>query len=150
MYEVGQVLYTINNKKKSIFPIRVVEQVIKKSIEGETTEYTVEIPGKNENKYANISNFKNLFLSLEEVKEFLVSNAKSEINNLVERASAINNKYFPVEEKIYSNVSNVSNVDVNNESCNNNDNNVIIDLGDGQKGKISINNLNESLGQKKT
>ena len=150
MYEVGQVLYTINNERKSIIPIRVIEQVIKKSIDGETIEYTVEVPGKAGNKKTNISMFKNLFLSLEEVQSFLLNNAKKEVNRLIERAEAINEKYFNLIKKEKQNTGEILETVENNVACKNNNESVIIDLGNGQKGNISINNIKDSLGQKKT
>ena len=35
-YEVGQVLYVIMRKEKSVVPVRVVEQVSRKTLDGET------------------------------------------------------------------------------------------------------------------
>ena len=147
MYEVGQVLYTINNKNRAIIPIRVIEQVIKKSISGETIEYTVEVPNKAKNKNVSLSIFKQIFNSLEEVSEFLTRNAESEIKRIVEKARNINERFFDHVEK--EDVSNIESLH-NDESCNNEINNVIIDLGNGQKGNINIDSLKESLGQKKT
>ena len=50
MFQVGQVLYVISQKRQQVYPVRVVEQVVRKSLDGETISYQVEIPGKEENK----------------------------------------------------------------------------------------------------
>ena len=34
MYEVGQILYTILEKKHKVLPLKVVEQVVTKTLEG--------------------------------------------------------------------------------------------------------------------
>ena len=39
MYEVGQVLYTIIENKQIVLPVKVIEQVIVKSLNGETIDY---------------------------------------------------------------------------------------------------------------
>ena len=105
--------------------------------------------GKNKakNKNVSLSIFKQIFNSLEEVSEFLTRNAESEIKRIVEKARNINERFFDHVEK--EDVSNIESLH-NDESCNNEINNVIIDLGNGQKGNINIDNLKESLGQKKT
>ena len=141
MYEVGQILYTIIENRQKIYPVKVVEQVVKKTLEGEFVEYTVKIPGSKD-KNVSLKKFKKIFNNLEEVNSYLTNNAKSAINRMIESAQTLQNSYFK-EEVILK-----EDIDIN-ETCNDVNSDVIIDLGDGQKGKLLISNL-EDIGQKKT
>jgi hypothetical protein len=141
MYEVGQILYTIIENRQKVYPVKVVEQVVKKTLEGEFVEYTVKIPGAKD-KNVSLKKFKKIFNNLEEVNSYLTNNAKSAINRMIESAQTLQNSYFK-EEVILK-----EDIDIN-EACNDVNSDVIIDLGDGQKGKLSISNL-EDIGQKKT
>ena len=147
MYEVGQILYTIIDNRQKVYPVKVVEQVVKKTLDGEFVEYTVKIPGAKD-KNVSLKKFKKIFNDLEEVNSYLTNNAKSAINRMIESAQTLQSSYFK-EEAILKEPVILKENSVNNESCNDENNDVIIDLGNGQKGKLSISNL-ENIGQKKT
>ncbi len=142
MYEVGQILYTIIENRQKVYPVKVVEQVVKKTLDGEFVEYTVKIPGAKE-KNVSLKKFKKIFDDLEEVNSYLTNNAKSAIDRMIESAKTLQDSYFKEEVNV------LKEDIVIDETCNNENNDVIIDLGNGQKGKISISNL-EDIGQKKT
>ena len=142
MYEVGQILYTIIENRQKVYPVKVVEQVVKKTLDGEFVEYTVKIPGTKE-KNVSLKKFKKIFDDLEEVNSYLTNNAKSAIDRMIESAKTLQDSYFKEEVDV------LKEDIVIDETCNNENNDVIIDLGNGQKGKISISNL-EDIGQKKT
>ena len=142
MYEVGQILYTVIENRQKVYPVKVVEQVVKKTLDGEFVEYTVKIPGSKE-KNVSLKKFKKIFDDLEEVNSYLSNNAKSAIDRMIESAKTLQDSYFKEEVDVFKEDI------VIDETCNNENNDVIIDLGNGQKGKISISNL-EDIGQKKT
>ena len=142
MYEVGQILYTIIENRQKVYPVKVVEQVVKKTLDGESVEYTVKIPGSKD-KNVSLKKFKKIFEDLEEVNNYLTNNAKSAINRMIESAKTLQDSYFKEEVEFLKEETKID------EACNNEKNDVIIDLGNGQTGKISISNL-ENIGQKKT
>ena len=47
-YEVGSILYLIPESNFMSIPVQVVEEVIRKSINGETIDHYVQIPNKEE------------------------------------------------------------------------------------------------------
>lgn len=145
MYEVGQILYTIIENKQRVYPVKVIEQVVKKTLEGETVEYTVKIPGTKD-RNVSLTKFKNVFSNLEDVNDYLTNNAKTAITKMIDSAKELQDSFFETKLNFIKEEQEETIVD---ESCNNENNNVIIDLGNGQKGKISISNL-EDIGQKKT
>ena len=46
-YTVGQVLYLLSKKETKVFPVQVVEVVLRKTLEGEATSYAVSLPVKS-------------------------------------------------------------------------------------------------------
>ena len=47
LYQVGQFLYVTNQKKLSVIPVQVVQEITIKDLSGEKTEYIVQFPDKN-------------------------------------------------------------------------------------------------------
>ena len=97
MYDVGQVLYVILEKKRVILPVRVSEQIVRRSSSGETVTYRVEIPGKDQ--VVSLSDLsQSHFSSLEEVNRELLSNAEQMILTMTQKARAIAKEFFDVRE----------------------------------------------------
>ena len=147
MYEVGQVLYTILEDKKIVIPVKVVEQVITKTISGENVDYKFQLPNTKEQKVSQ-EKFLNLYNSLNEAEEYLLNNAKSAIEKMMFDAMSLEEKFFEVKKEVIEN----NNIDV---TCKEDNNSVKIDLGDGQMANIDmsqIDKLNSNIqeAQKKT
>jgi hypothetical protein len=150
MYIVGQILYTVYQDRYKIVPLKVVEQLIRKSIDGETTEYFVQIPSKKQENIVNLKKVNNVFTSLEEVESYLMKNAKDSINNIVEEAKKLQEEYF-------DGFNNSPNKEENNikldfippESQSNPvvEEKVNIDLGDGVVGKLNMESVKKALGE---
>lgn len=146
MYEVGKILYTVYEDKYKIFPLRVVEQVTTKTINGITTEFFVEIPSKKQNTVINLKKVSKVFNSLEATKAYLIKNAEESIIKIVNEASEMEKEFFgEAEEEIKSNIK----LDFDPVAKENvvEDNKVDIDLGDGFVGKINIDNVKQVLGE---
>ena len=84
MYEVGQVVFVISDKHKKVLPVRVVEQVVRRTLDGESVEYqvTADAAGKSQT-YTLSSIGSNHFSSAEDVKNYMCENAVSTINEIV-------------------------------------------------------------------
>jgi hypothetical protein len=81
-----------------VYPVRVVEQVVRKSLEGETISYQVEIPSKDENKRFELSKLgPNIHSDLNKVRELLMKNAASRIDELITLAGEMAKSTFGVE-----------------------------------------------------
>ena len=93
MYAVGQVIYLLATKRQKIIPVKVEEQIVRRTIEGEKIEHLVRVPGRDE-----LVNLKSLdvdpYVSLIEVKEMLHQNAAAAINDLLVTAGNVAEKYF--------------------------------------------------------
>jgi hypothetical protein len=80
-------------KKHGVVPVRVVEQVIRKSLDGEETSYRVEIPGQDEVYDLSELNGE-IYTSVKSVKDRLHTNAEHAIDDIIKSAEKISAKYF--------------------------------------------------------
>lgn len=145
MYEVGKILYTVYEDRFKIFPLRVVEQVTTKTIDGEKTEFFVEIPSKKEKTTVNLKKVNKVFTNIEETRSYLMKNAEISINEIVNQAIDLEKEYFGAEDKTTSNIK----LDFDPESTNQDkkeQQKVEVDLGDGTIAKINMENVKQVLG----
>ena len=146
MYEVGQILYTILEDKYKVIPVKVIEQVVTKTLNGESIKYTVILPNKKGTKLS-ISKLSNLYTNIKELEASLFDNAKSGIQNMLKESLDLEKKYFDVKLNKITSKEKINNnpLEVNKE------NTIQIDLGNGQVGNVDISSLNNSdKEQKKT
>ena len=76
MYDVGQILYTVLTDKQIVVPVKVVEQVVVKTLEGEKVDYKLQLPNKK-NQKVSIDKFINLYEDIISVEEYLTSNPQA-------------------------------------------------------------------------
>jgi hypothetical protein len=122
MYEVGQVLYTILEDKQIVIPVRVIEQVTTKTIEGQKTDYKFQLPN-TKNQTVSQEKFYNLYNDLSEAESYLINNAKTAIEKMV------------FEDEVKSKDESLT--------CNNDSDKVKIDLGGGQIANIDMMQIND-------
>lgn len=167
-YQVGQILFLMANN--SVFPVQVIEEIIKTTLEGQEKTYIVLFPNKEQTK-SDISKLKGrLFASKTEVRNFMIKNATEAIHNMVSTAEKISIDVFDakpensvkipnINQNIESHTSSIKskkeysleflNPEVIFEEEKNKaimqqrkkDDIIEIDLGNGQIGKINQNEL---------
>ena len=150
-YEVGQILYLTNEKSFKIIPVQVVEEVVRTTIEGSFKTYLIQFPDKNKT-VVDVADIKyKCFKTENEVREYLISNTKAAIENLLKQANALKTECFsgaatklPVDETLVSFPDTLSEpVQQDTES-----DIIKVDLGNGLVGKMKKNDLNLSMGDK--
>lgn len=143
-YSVGQVLYTIIKEKQIVIPVRVVEQIIKKNLDGEETSYKVSLPNKK-NQKVNLEKLENVYQDLDDVNNFLLKKSKETIDKMIEDAMTLEIEFFEekVEEVIDACINESTNSIIESDQ-------IKVDLGNGQVANL-INNANvldkETLGK---
>ena len=144
MYEVGQVLYTILSDKQLVVPVKVVEQVITKTLDGEKIDYKLLLPNKKQQK-VDFSRFENIYKDISEIENNLLNNAKSAIEKMLLDAISLEEEFLSSEK---SNVGiTVDDKPGDIDTCNNDNNKVKIDLGDGIVANINKENIENHLAQ---
>lgn len=140
MYEVGQVLYTVIEDKQIVVPIKIIEQVTVKTLEGEKTNYKILLPN-NKMQKVDMSKFKNVYTDISVIENILIEKAKEAIDQMLIDAITLEEKYFNTsldskdeEEKIMP-------------VCNNDNESIKIDLGEGIIANINKENIDKVLNQ---
>ena len=97
-FQVGQIIYIVLRKKQQVLPARVIEEIQKKTMQGEETSYSVEVPVRDEIQVIPLSQLDcDHFTGIPEVREFLLSNATNVIDRLLQKAENISsNRFAPV------------------------------------------------------
>jgi len=139
MHSVGQILYCILEKKKIIIPVRVVEEITIKKIDFEKTSFKVQLPNTKD-ETVDLEKFDNFFDDIEEASNYLIDNAKRAIEDISLKALDLEEKFFSTKTKEEELVEK----SLDDLECNNEDEKIKIDLGDGTKATISTSSI-ESL-----
>ena len=50
-YDVGQVLYVISKKERKVYPVLVVEEIVRKTLSGAETSYIVQLPDRKSTSF---------------------------------------------------------------------------------------------------
>jgi ferric-dicitrate binding protein FerR (iron transport regulator) len=85
-YRVGQVIFVVLNKRMQVFPMMIVEEIVKRTMHGEEVNYVLQ--GGTDTSTTILLNKVDgeIFESAEEAKYVLTSRATSQIEKLVDSA----------------------------------------------------------------
>jgi hypothetical protein len=88
MHNVGDIVYIISNKRRQIFPVQVVVQVIRKTLTGEEVTYKVRVPGREDGATPVDLHALDgsVHESLQKAKSFLYEQAASAIESMLRTA----------------------------------------------------------------
>mgnify|MGYP001186679085 CR=1 FL=1 len=144
MYDVGQILYLLINKSQKIAPVQIVEQIVRKSIEGENVSYVVKLPNSEGTKIDLSKIDCEIFTSSKDIRALMVENATSAIDTLVNESIAIANSKFETSSEIFNSSDDediskkaIDIMDTGSQL----DSTVMIDLGNGIKGKVNMSKI---------
>ena len=101
MYNVGQVLYVILNQKQKVIPVQVIEQVVRRSLKGEETQYTVNVPSRNGFKAYNLHDLDGeIHETVESAMSELTDKANQSITRIIENAQKIATHSFDTDPDV--------------------------------------------------
>ena len=94
-YRVGQVLYVVLKKETRVYPMQIVEEITKKTLEGEVTSYMVR-GGTDPKAQLLITEVDGeIFDSAERAKVELIERATASIHRLISTAVAKAKEWYP-------------------------------------------------------
>jgi len=148
-YDVGQIIYLLSIKNTRVFPARVTEEIVRKTINESITDYVILLPDKNKTlvKLRDVGAI--AFSSIEDLKGFMIENAQNSINSMITQAVTNGNEIFkndgtadeptpaPQIEVAQKNVEKK----IQENGLDSDDGYVNIQLQDGKKARINIENL---------
>lgn len=140
-HQVGQILFIIGNSK--VVPIQVVEEVVRTTLDGIQKTYMVQFPDKSKTR-ADIADIKgDIFKTHEEVKDHMTQNANNAISKMIDDCLELSDNVFKTKsakkKKIKKSKDTPKQVKMQPDV--NESNMLTIDLGNGQVGKISQDNI---------
>ena len=100
-YDVGTVLWIIHRDRPGLVAYRIVEEITKKTLEGEKIQYLVQ-PATPKTKTVQLESINGrIFLTSEEAKNALIENATRAIDTMIKKTQNLVDKFFsPPEPKI--------------------------------------------------
>jgi len=99
-YEVGQIIYLLVEKSARVFPVQVVEEIVRKSISGEKITYMVKLPNESA-ELVDLDDLKaQVYINEDLLKQKMISNATSAIEKMVDKAVMIGKEIFSKTEEV--------------------------------------------------
>ena len=97
-YHVGQILFVVLNKKMQIYPMMIVEEIVKKTLKGEETNYVLQ--GGVDSSTTILLNQVDgeIFESADEAKYVLTSRATAQIEKMVDAAVVKASEWYPTSD----------------------------------------------------
>jgi len=92
-FKVGQVAYINYSKKRLIIPVKVIEQIVRKTEHQEIVDWNLITPDQTQILCSDLSD--PIFANLEDAKESLLKSASSAINKMAEVCLEVQNKSWP-------------------------------------------------------
>ena len=93
MYQVGQILFAVSDKSHQVFPVMVVEQVVRRNLKGESISYRVQVPGKKE--FYDLDTLDvGVFPDLGSVRKSMQETIVKRIEKILQQASEMAGKAF--------------------------------------------------------
>jgi len=98
-YRVGQILFVILNKKMQVYPMMVVEEITKRTMQGEQTSYVLQGGSDSSSTILLDKVDGEIFESADEAKYVLTSRATSQIESLVDTAVEKAEQWYSEKDK---------------------------------------------------
>ena len=86
-YQVGQIIFVVLNKKTQVYPMMVVEEIVKRTLHSEDINYVLQ-GGSDSNSTVLLDQVDGeIFESADEAKYVLISRATTQIEKMVDLAT---------------------------------------------------------------
>lgn len=94
-YRVGQVLYVVISKKMQVYPMMIVEEITKRTLQGEQTNYVLQGGFDSDSTILLSQVDGEVFETPDEAKYVLTSRATVQIEKIVDSAVAKAAEWYP-------------------------------------------------------
>ena len=138
IYQVGQVLFVILNKRAQVYPMMVVEEVTKRTLQGEVINYVLQ--GGSDPKTTVLLDLVDgeIFESANEAKHVLIARATTQIERLIDNATIKATEWYSLDDPDANNQSRIMELSPIKVADNVSDNIVKVELSDGTFANLKI------------
>ena len=150
-YQVGQILYLFSDKTMKVFPVQIVEEVVRNSLKGRQVAYTIMMPDKKKTVTELDKVNARIFNKLSELELFMEQNSKRSIAQILKSALTLSSIFTEPEAQLEDEVEDTqSSVEEPSNDLLSEDNNVQtnkkydtikVDIGNGIKANIKVEDL---------
>lgn len=145
-YNVGDILFVLDEERQRIVPIQVVSVTSKRTVEGVEISYEIVTPAKPD-KPVNLNRVNGqIYTSLSQLQQVMLDNARSAIDAMVRRAAAVASQIFAQDQGKETDMSDLNQVEPDlpdDGSIDSNQSRIRVELPDGSE--AWINSLPSSL-----
>lgn len=93
-YKIGQVLFVVLKKENRVVPFQVVEELVKRTLEGEVVTYMARLGTSME--HISVSDIDGeIYESAEKLRKMLVEKATSSVNKIIDVAVQKSREWYP-------------------------------------------------------
>jgi len=130
-YSIGQVLYVLMNRETKICPVQVIEEITKKTLTGETTNYVVKSGAKGDN--ISLTDLDGqVFDSIDMLRQTLHERVVKMIDAVVENSEKRAKQWYSSQEKVNEPI-----IQTFEQTVSESDDAIVI-LPDGTKAKVKL------------
>jgi len=97
-YRVGQVLFVVLNKKMQVYPMMIIEEIVKRTLQGEEVNYVLQGGSDSSTTILLSAVDGEIFESADEAKYVLTTRATAQIERLVDIAVEKSNEWYNTQQ----------------------------------------------------
>jgi hypothetical protein len=127
-HEVGQVVYVISRKEGRVYPVLVVEETVRRTLEGTITSYMVRLPDRKGTVVPLETISERVYASHNELRDYMITAATRSINTMVDSAVEIGRVLAPAGAAPATNA----------ESAVDDAGVVVVEMPDGTKARVKM------------
>jgi hypothetical protein len=94
-YKVGQILYVVPTKQTAVYPMQVIEEITKKSLNGVEIDYVLKAGGEDPKTILHREIKGEIFETADKAKMILTDRATKSVHRLVEAAYKKSLEWYP-------------------------------------------------------
>ena len=141
-YKVGRIFYLVGAETAKVIPFRIVEEVTRTTMQGIEKSFIAELPDKD-NTNIDVNKLKGaIFKDVKSLRQHMLDNASSAIDNMIKNAEAITKEAFNIDENLEKINENNSDKElkVENKEVINNESDAANKIPEGETVKVDIGN----------
>ena len=98
-FKVGQIAYIVLSQKRIIVPVKIVEQIIKRTEDNEHIDWNIQLP--DDDQFILLSELKdNIYSHIDDAHNQLLAQAKKSIDKMINTCLDLQEKTWPQSKNI--------------------------------------------------
>ena len=142
-YRVGQILYFVGTETARVIPVRVVEEVVRTTIDGKEKTYTVELPDEKRTHVDMSKLSGEPFESVKDISSHMFRNARDAIQTMIDVAVSLTSEAFQVDVSKKETEADQDADKKEDIKDDDEDDIVRVDIGNGVMAKMNVDDLNK-------